>query len=321
MLVRQPRIEDVNLSLFEFDLDLTFMVFFLNAEEQLYGRYGGRDATDPDSRQSLAGLRYSMQAALQAHREQVVPQSLQPQRKPDFIWQYPAAEFTVGCVHCHEAKEIMNDELKEQGKWSRDRVWRYPVPDNLGLRLELDRGNIVESVAADSPAAQLGLMPGDVVVEMASLPIHSFGDAQFALDHAPQTGELEVVWQRGNQQLNGQLALPEGWRKSDITWRSSMLTMVAHARVNGEDLTAEEKQVHGLLPSQLAFRQKSPVTRAAQAAGIRAEDIILGFDGLKLKMDAYDFHGYVSANYLAGDGVVIDLIRDGKELHLPMTLP
>ena len=61
------RIDDVDLNLFEFDYDLTFMVFFLDAEEKVYGRYGGRDAASPDGRQSLDGLRYTMKSVLEMH--------------------------------------------------------------------------------------------------------------------------------------------------------------------------------------------------------------------------------------------------------------
>ena len=43
--VRLTRIDNQDLNLFEFDYDLTFMVFFLNAEGKVYARYGGRDGT------------------------------------------------------------------------------------------------------------------------------------------------------------------------------------------------------------------------------------------------------------------------------------
>src|SRR5262249_58844249 len=65
--VRLPRIDDSDLNLFEFDYDLTFMVFFLNAGERIYGRYGGRDGRGPDTRMSLAGLHHAMGAALDTH--------------------------------------------------------------------------------------------------------------------------------------------------------------------------------------------------------------------------------------------------------------
>src|SRR5438093_12015904 len=67
VLVRLTKIEGVDLRLFEFDYDLTWIVFFLNADEQIYGRYGGRDAASAESRISLAGLRNAMQAALDAY--------------------------------------------------------------------------------------------------------------------------------------------------------------------------------------------------------------------------------------------------------------
>ena len=62
--VRLDRLADSDLSLFEFDYDLTLMIFFLNSDEQILGRYGGRDGKGADTRQSLAGLNYSMQQAL-----------------------------------------------------------------------------------------------------------------------------------------------------------------------------------------------------------------------------------------------------------------
>src|SRR5438067_12657941 len=65
--VRLTRIDDVDLNLFDFDYDLTFMVFFLNAEGKVYARYGGRDAEGPDKRQSLEGLRYTMESVLRMH--------------------------------------------------------------------------------------------------------------------------------------------------------------------------------------------------------------------------------------------------------------
>ena len=65
--VRLTRIDDLDLNVFEFDYDCTFMVFFLNAQEKVYARYGGRDADGPDSRQSLAGLHYTMESVLKMH--------------------------------------------------------------------------------------------------------------------------------------------------------------------------------------------------------------------------------------------------------------
>jgi hypothetical protein len=46
--VRLVKITGVDLNVFDFDYDLTFAVFFLNAQGKVLGRYGGRDAADRD---------------------------------------------------------------------------------------------------------------------------------------------------------------------------------------------------------------------------------------------------------------------------------
>src|SRR6185369_4313571 len=65
--VRLTRVQGADLSLFEFDYDLTWAGFFLSADEVVYGRYGGRDATSDDGRLSLAGLKYAAERALERH--------------------------------------------------------------------------------------------------------------------------------------------------------------------------------------------------------------------------------------------------------------
>ena len=58
----------------------------------------------------------------------------------------------------------------------------------------------------------------------------------------------------------------------------------------------------------------------AKETGIRAGDIILGLDDKTLEMDVDGFQRFVERNYLIGDRVTINLLRDGKRLSLPMTL-
>ena len=65
--VRLPRVDDLDLNVFEFDYDVTFMVFFLDADDRVYARYGGRDSQDADNRQTLEGLRYTMESVAKMH--------------------------------------------------------------------------------------------------------------------------------------------------------------------------------------------------------------------------------------------------------------
>lgn len=315
------RIDDLDLNLFDFDYDLTFTVFFMDAEENVYARYGGRDAENPDRRQSLAGLRYTMQSVLTMHQRAEHAFAPKAQDTAKYLRDISGGRRRGGCLHCHQVKEVLNGQLQRTGQWSRDRIWRYPLPENLGFLLEVDRGNVIKGVTNNSPASAAGLRAGDVVQRLGGVPIHSFGDAQFALDRAPKAGSIPIAWRRGDQTMEEKLSLPEGWRRSDLTWRPSMQRLVPKARLYGIDLTPEEKKTLGLLPPQLAFRQKEGVPAQAQAAGIRPGDIILGVDDKQLDgMDVIDFLRYVQRNYLIGDRVTINILREGKRLNLPMEL-
>ena len=99
-----------------------------------------------------------------------------------------------------------------------------------------------------------------------------------------------------------------------------MQSMVAGAPVYGEDLTAAERRKFGLTRDQLAFRQNERLSPSAQAAGIRAGDVIVGFQGKTLTMDAYAFQEHVPANFIVGEQVTVELIRDGQRIRLPLTL-
>jgi serine protease Do len=225
-----------------------------------------------------------------------------------------------GCYHCHNVKEALIDELDRKGLWTRDRAWRYPLPENVGVELDVDRGNVVKAVRAKSPAAAAGVKAGDVLRRLNGVPLHSQADVQFALDKAPGAGTVEVAWRRGDNTERAKLSLPEGWRQGDITWRPSMQWIVPSARLYGEDLKPQEKKALGLREKRLAFRQQGPVPSQPKAAGVRPGDVIVGLDGKALEMDVGDFIHYVARNYLVGDKVTVNVLRDGKRLDLVMTL-
>ncbi len=317
--VRLWEIESADLNLFQFDYDVTFMIFFLNAEEHVYSRFGGRDAKDAESRMSLASLNYTMQSVLDTHCNSR-PRTSESRPKPLRIRELPFARRYGGCIHCHQVKEILTTEAKRAGKWTRDSYWRYPLPENLGLSLEIDRGNITARVTSKSPAAKTGLQVGDKITSIGKIAIHSFGDAQFALDQAPQTGPIKVHWQRDGKINSGDMMLAQGWRRTDLTWRPSLRNSLPSARVYGRDLSESERKTRGLTKSQLAFWQRFPVSDQAKSAGILEEDIILGFDDETLNMKAYDFLQHVRRSYLIGDRVMVNVLRGEKHLRLPMTL-
>lgn len=296
------------------------MMFFLDADENVYARYGGRCDRGPDTRQSLAGLRYTMESVLAMHARgdrQFAPRTA---GDPVYVTNFPLLRRSGQCVHCHQVKEVLRETAVAAGTWTPDQLFRYPLPEKLGFALEIDRGNRVSRVEPETPAQRAGLQAGDVLLSLGSVPTHSFGDVQFALDRAEKVGSIAVEWKRGSEYRASVIDLRDGWRRSNISWRASMFNDLAYARVNGPDLSSDEKRRLGLAAERLAFRQQESVSKQAAAAGIQSGDVIVGIDDLELNIGVTQFLTYVRNNYVRGDAVVVNLIRDGMHRRLRMTL-
>lgn len=310
------KIAGADLRLFEFDHDLTWYVFLLNADETVYGRYGGRDATSAEARLSLKGLRYAMERALEAHATPPPPRPLAgpPVRAEGFA----AASRHKGCIHCHNVNEFRRADLQAAGTWDRSSVWVYPLPENVGVTLDVDVGNRVNAVRPGSPADRAGLKPGDLVKSLNGYPVASFADATYALHKAPPKGAIPVTWASGGRERSAALAVADGWRKTNLTWRPSMLDILPALPFAGDDLTAAEKKQFGLAEGRAAFRQGDPVHSTLKAAGIRTGDVVIGFDGAAVDGGIGDLLGYARRNYLVGDKVTINVLRDGKRVDVEL---
>jgi predicted metalloprotease with PDZ domain len=308
----------VDLRRFEFDHDLTWYAFLLNADETIYGRYGGRDATSADARLSMKGLRYAMELALEVHQSPPAPRALagNPVRAEDFA----AAKSHRGCIHCHNVNEFRRADAKAAGKWDRDSVWVYPLPENVGVMLDTDVGNRVKAVAAGSASDRAGLKPGDHLAKLNGTPIASFADATYALHKAPAKGSIPVTWVRDGKEQSGTLDVADGWRKTNLTWRPSMLDILPSVPFSGDELSATEKKALGLAEKRAAIRQDDPVHDTLKASGVKPGDVLIGFDGQAVDGTIRDLLGHVRRNYLVGDEITINVVRDGKRLDLKHVL-
>jgi S1-C subfamily serine protease len=314
------KIQGRDLRVFDFDYDLTFMIFFLNADEKVYGRFGGRDAKSAEARLSLDGLRFAMNAALLAHKTQPQAKPVAPVAlavKPVLPENYLAAKSHKGCIHCHQIWEFRRHEAKLTGKFKRDELWIYPLPENVGIILDVDQGNKVRSVTSTSPAGKAGIRASDRIERINNLGVASFADFQYGLHRAPATGQVAITWQHDGQPLTAQLDLPDGWRKTNPTWRPSMLDILPALSLYGDDLTAQEKKDLKLPDKRLAFRQDRTVGKEAKKMGVQGGDVIIGIDNLDLEMSMLDFLGYIRRNYLVGDKITLNVIRNGKRIDLP----
>jgi hypothetical protein len=323
VLLKVGNMRGLDLSLFDFDFDLTWAAMMFDDQRRVLGRFGGRDAETPGKYHSLPALRYSLEQAWQRFERGASlppPAAAAPNKK---IEEYAGAQrFSAGaCFHCHNVAEFRREEKQAAGTWRKDEVWVFPASQTLGFALELDQGNKVRDVRADSAAAKVGLKPGDTLISIHGYATASIADMQYALHQALAKGTIEVRWQRGGKEMLGEITLPQDWHHTDLSWRWSLKSMKPLPQVHGDDLTAEEKQSLGLAPRQLAFRQGPFVPQAAAQAGIRIGDLIVGVDGKSPETSARQFEMYMRLNYQVGDTVQYDILRGKERIKIAVKLP
>lgn len=284
------------------------------------GRYGGRDGKSDDGRISLVGLKYAMERALEKHK--AAPKAPAKRPTPVRAEDYNSAKVRRGneCIHCHQVNEFRRADAKAAGTWTRDDLWVYPLPENVGLTIDLDRGDIVKAVGPGSAAAKVGLKAGDRLVALNGHSVASNADAQYALHKAPKSGTIPVEWDRGTKSMKGTLQVTAGWRKTNLTWRASLLDILPSLPISAEDLTAAEKRALGLLEKHAAFRQDKFVHSTLKAIDLRAGDVVVTLNGQPVEGTMDDFLGLVRREHLVGDTIALGVFRDGKPVELKITL-
>lgn len=263
-----------------------------------------------------------MEQALLAHQSNPNAKPANPSKDKVLAENYPAAKRlnNNGCIHCHQVHEFQRDQLKSVGTWKAKMRWIYPLPENIGVELVINEGNLVDKVHSDSAAAKAGIKAGDRLISINNVSIASTGDVQYALHKAPAEGELPVKWKSGLNVREAELRLSEGWRRTNTTWRPSLLEILPAFPLYGNELSAAEKAKLNLPGGQLAFRIKLFLKDSAKKSGVKLGDIVVGINEQKLKMTLPAFLGYVRQNYFVGDTLMLDVIRNGRRTTIPLKL-
>ena len=69
-----------------------------------------------------------------------------------------------------------NLHLHPDGRFRKSMLFQYPLPENIGITLDVDRNNVVKAVLAGSPAEKAGLRVGDAVLAVAGGKPSSLAD-------------------------------------------------------------------------------------------------------------------------------------------------
>lgn len=338
--VRLIQCNSIDLNLFQFDYDLTFAAFFLNADKTIYGRFGTRSSHDEASRDiSIAGFRKAMEGALELHREYpenraVLRDKTGPAAKfkvahdmPSFSGRYtPFLDFqgkvAASCIHCHMLGEAVRLDVRKNAPnapMPDPVIYPWPMPDVLGLGMDPDERSTIKQVETGSVAAQNGFRAGDEIESIEGQPLLSTADIQWILHQAKPPTTLDAVVRRGNNSVHLKLPLAENWRRtSDISWRTTSwdLRRIALGGLLLKPLSDAERQNGGLQSDQLGLRVQHVGQygnhAVAKRAGFLKDDIIVAFDGINDNVGETELFAHILRQRRPGELVTVTVLRNGQ---------
>lgn len=322
---------DIDLNQFQFNYDLTWMAFFQDSQGFNYTRYGGREDEHADSHLSKESLLRTMRRVLKLHEQNAVqPASkYEPRLRERFTpEQIPTMSKMMAprkekCIHCHDVGNARLKHLGSLGKLTKDMVFAYPSPRQLGVVLDSDDQTMIKAVTPDSAAAQAGLRKGDQLVAVDKNRVLTFADVTRVLELTPETGKLPIDFVRGDKKQSAALALTSGWKKqgADPGWRASPHVVGPNSGFWAKQLNNSERKKHGLTKKDLALKVVVVWGGWAKRAGIRNGDIVTHIDGLNGNKTIRQLQAHLQMNHNFGDKVSVSVIRKNERLKLRMTLP
>ncbi len=335
--VRQVEMKGVDLSLFQFDHDLSWAGMFINGDGVVYARYGAQSAEGPDAYNSIEGLMNTMQRVLELHAaypsnlaelkgKRGVPKpasnalELPGLRNPE---KYAKQTERSNCIHCHNIHDAEHQHALNTGTYSTEMLWKYPLPDNIGLKIDRKSGIRIEKVIADSAAASAQLKPDDEIVRMNGQRITSIADMQWVLHHLPNTDtQVEIETTNSGKHV---VSLQTGWKKSDFSWRGSMWNAPPRFQAWAPVLKDETKAKLGLPETDTALEVRwinlqGIGGQQAFDDGLREKDIIIALADKPLRMNTKQFNVFIKLNYKVGDTLPLTVLRNGERVELKIKL-
>lgn len=324
----------VDLSRFQFDYDTTWTAFFLDADLNVYSRYGGRDDDVADARMSRSSLLQTMHEVLEVHERRIkVPSTA----TPDDFHPVPAEKTTPedisllknnhqGCVHCHQVQEYRHLQAFHNGKFDRSMLFPDPLPENIGLKLDRKHGHRIQALLPDSQAIIAGFRIGDVITRVNDSPIHSEQDIRFALHRTQEQQPIHFVVStpaRATRDITlSGAALDRNWRQTELGWRKSLRSVPLALGFLGYALGQEERKTAELPDNRLAIRVVSIRGRGfAENMSLRKGDIIVALEDRMTARSFEDFKSDLLRLYSPGDPVRLSVLREGKPVPLQGRFP
>lgn len=363
----------VNLRRFEFDYDATWTAFFTDSQLNVYSRYGGRDQGDPEARLSKPSLLHTMNQVLAAHDDvrvrrfagQVIPPPAKPNASlendstsvPDSKRSLPDVAIPIfqpipeavakpeemsllkknhrGCIHCHQVKEYSLLQAFHDGRFGRELLFTFPLPESLGFEINRKFGHRIANILPESAAAKTGLQAGDEIAQISDVPIRSELDIRWALHRLPQTAvNVSVLVRRLNVRdssspklTNSELVpiditLPARWREGELSWRKSSRSVPVDWGFRAASMTASQRREGNFSADGLAIQILSVKPRGLAAeVGLHKDDVILSLAGERRVRSLEQLRSDMLRQFSPGDEIRLTIRRGNETLDIKGRFP
>ena len=314
---RITRMNRIDVGLFDFDWHHSIYFFIVSPDEQIYLRYGGRDAASADSYLDLDSFALALRAGLDEHERWLAGEfPTSPRPAPFFareLERLRVQELERGrCVECHMIGDYRAAAREREGTLDKRReMFRSPDIRDLGIHLDVPRGLVVER--AEGAALAAGLLPGDAIRNFAGSRVLTFGDLLYAYDGLDRNAvRLPLTVERGGTEpVDLVIELPPQWWVSDIThryWSIDPQTYLTTA-----PLTEARKRDLGFNPGGFACEVTRTGARAEvlELHDLQPGDVIYSVDGVETDPSVWDCLVYLRLNVSAGAEAELGVLRDG----------
>jgi len=343
--VRVINANALELSLFQFDYDLSFTTLFFNGDGTVYGRYGSWSHQKDSQNRATASFKHALEGALRIHQNYPANKAslagkqgkpsrfktpidmprLKGKYRLDLNWNDKVVQ---SCVHCHMIGDAIRHSYRDSKQVLPDKwIYSFPPPDTIGIQMAEAEPWKIEALAAGSSAAVAGLKTGDEIVSLSGQPLISTADFSWVLHNSPDSGVLSTVVKRDGKDTTINIELPAGWRTgSDISDRVGTWPMraMAFGGMLLVELSERERNTHKLASGVLALYAKHVgqygIHAAAKREGFRKGDIIVEIAGSTKNLTESELIGRLIQNYKPGQKVPVTVLRKGirKKLKIPV---
>ncbi|MGJ8672180.1 Trx7/PDZ domain-containing (seleno)protein [Rubritalea sp.] len=313
----------VDIAHFDRDWHNSLYYFIINANEDIYMRYGGRDETSATSYLDLDSLELALELGLTEHEKFLSGKRPSPARLPKHTpADYPLIKKNVistgRCTECHLIGDYTAQEKQLAGILDPIAdLYQSPDIKKIGLILDVPKGLLL--CDTNGPAEQAGILAGDTITAINGSPVLTFGDLQYQYNKVPRTASsVELTVRRGEQSITTSISLPFEWWKTDLSFRHwSLETQLYFA---AKPLTTEEKQKLSLPENGFASIITSIDFEAflKQVHQLKNGDIITAVNERQFDPRTTDLKAHIQLSHSTGSELLLKILRDGEEIELPL---